>query len=127
MARRKSKILTEAEAEIMQILWQKGKASVQEICNELPSQQAYTTVATMLRVLESKKYVSHIVDGRTYIYSPLREKEKEQNNVLKYITQRFFEGSVKSLLVHLVQGDNLSKEQLQELRSIIASKEEETE
>ena len=127
MARRKSKILTEAEAEIMQILWQKEKASVQEICNELPSQQAYTTVATMLRVLESKKYVSHIVDGRTYIYSPLREKEKEQNNVLKYITQRFFEGSVKSLLVHLVQGDNLSKEQLQELRSIIASKEEETE
>ena len=126
MARRKSKILTEAEVEIMQILWQKGKASVQEICNELTSQQAYTTVATMLRVLESKKYVSHVVDGRTYIYSPLREKEKEQNNVLKYITQRFFEGSVKSLLVHLVQGDNLSKEQLQELQSIIASKEEET-
>ncbi|BBM83825.1 BlaI/MecI/CopY family transcriptional regulator [Candidatus Uabimicrobium amorphum] len=125
MARRKSKILTEVEAEIMQILWKKGQASVQEICNELASKQAYTTVATMLRVLESKKYVSHVVDGRTYIYSPLREKEKEQNNVLKYITQRFFEGSVKSLLVHLVQGDNLSKEQLQELRDIINSKEEE--
>ncbi|WP_372370946.1 BlaI/MecI/CopY family transcriptional regulator [Candidatus Uabimicrobium sp. HlEnr_7] len=127
MARRKSKILTEVETEIMQILWEKKRASVQEICEALQSKQAYTTIATMLRVLENKKYVSYIVDGRTYIYSPLREKKKEQSNVLKYITQRFFEGSAKSLLLHLVQGDNLSKEQLKELRDLIDSKEKESE
>lgn len=117
MPRQKSKILTDTETNIMDILWSKKEASVQEVSEILGS--AYTTVATMLGVLEKKGYIKHRTDKRTYLYSPLREKKDEQQNILQYIKQRFFEGSTKSLFAHLIKADNLNEEQLEELKNII--------
>lgn len=125
MARRKSKILTEAEAELMEILWTRKEASVQDVCGALEGRLAYTTVATMLGILEKKGYLRHRIEGRMYIYSPARLKNDERSNVLRHIIHSFFEGSQKKLFAHLIQGSKLSREQLQELREIIDKVEKE--
>ena len=75
MARRKTNTLTELELELMNVLWRKGRATVQEIRDALAEQRplAYTSISTMMGILEKKGYVNHESVGRSYVYSPLVE------------------------------------------------------
>lgn len=102
----------------------KKEVTVQDVVKALDSKLAYTSVATMLGILEEKKYLAHKTEKRTYIYYPIKDKAQERSNVLKYITQSFFDGSFKSLLAHLAQGNDLTNENLDELKDIIRSAEE---
>ena len=74
----KSATLTEAELRLMDVLWEQGPSSVQQMLDGLPkqSQLAYNSVLTTIRILEKKGYVRHIKDGRAHIYRPLVEREE---------------------------------------------------
>ena len=111
---------------IMQVLWDRGEATVSQVREALaPSRQlAYTTVGTMLTKLEQNGQVTHRSDGRVNIYRPAIAREKVQRSMLADLTKRLFSGSVPELVCHLLDGCEVTREELDELRELIHEKEE---
>lgn len=118
--------LAELQMAIMQVLWDRGEATVSQVREALaPSRQlAYTTVGTMLTKLEQNGQVTHRSDGRVNIYRPAIAREKVQRSMLADLTQRLFSGSVPDLVCHLLDGCDVTREELDELRELIHEKEE---
>ncbi len=81
MARSQSATLTEAELRIMNVLWQKGSATVHEVMDGLPAEPvlAYNSVLTIIRILEKKGYLKHVKDGRAHIFVPQVDREESQS------------------------------------------------
>lgn len=100
MARRRSQILTVRELEVMNALWRLGKGTINEIREEMggTSVEAYTTIATMLKFLESKDIVLHEQKGRSFFYIPKISKESEQCRTLIYILEGYFDGNVQKMI-----------------------------
>ena len=91
--------LTRAELEIMQVIWKKGKVLVHDILEEMPEPRpAYNTVSTIVRILESKGFVSHKAYGRTYEYFPLVAKEEYTGTYMRTVLDNFFDGSVSRMV-----------------------------
>src|SRR4029434_6365327 len=94
MARRKSPTLTEVELELMDVLWARGSATVSEIVETLPDERlAYSSVLTMMRILEQKGYVTHEKEGRAFVYRPLVDRQQAQQSVIGYLLKRFLHNS----------------------------------
>ncbi|MCA9150825.1 MAG: BlaI/MecI/CopY family transcriptional regulator [Planctomycetales bacterium] len=113
--------LAKSELEVAQIVWQLGKATVREVLAQLPTDRGldFKTVQTYLRRLESKGYLTSLLDGRTRVY---RTKAKPQNVVRTLIddfVQRVFQGETLPLVQSLIQDRNLSTEDLQRLRDLL--------
>lgn len=121
MARKKSDQLTDSEQRIMQILWQKGEASVKEITEILSEDKptAYTTVQTMCKILADKDYAEFRKEGRAFIYRPKMTQTEARQGALKSLLNRFFGGSPEVLAQHLMQESDLSLEDLEQLQSKI--------
>lgn len=119
MARKKSPQLTDAERRIMDVLWETGEASVQDITDVLSDehQLAYTTVLTTIRIMVDKGYVDFRKEGRAHIYHPLVSRDQVQNNALGALVKSFFGGSPQRLAQHLVETDNLTLEDIERLRA----------
>lgn len=114
------KELTRAEEEIMQILWKKEKALVREIIDSLPEPKpAYTTVSTIVRILEKKGFVGHTSFGKVHQYYPLVEKKNYSRKIFKGMLHNYFGNSVRQLVSFFSHEKNLSVSDLEELRSII--------
>ena len=93
------KELTKAELQIMQVLWQKENAFVNEILQELEEPRpAYNTVSTVLRVLQNKGFVAYRSFGKNYQYYPLVSKESYTNRFMNRVVDNFFSGSVKAMV-----------------------------
>src|ERR1700753_1405078 len=92
---RKSATLTEAECRLMEVLWQKGPATVQHVLDGLPETEplAYNSVLTTIRILEKKGYVKHIKDGRAHVYTPLLERKEATRSEISRLVNRFFGNS----------------------------------
>lgn len=126
MARKKSSTLTEAELRLMEVLWDKGRATVAEVTEALPPPPlAYNTVLTTMRILEQKGYVSHKEDGRAYVYQPLIERDDAANSAVGNILQRFFGNKSGALALRLVEENRPSDEELSRLKRLIEQYEEE--
>ena len=126
MARKKSSTLTEAELRLMEVLWDKGRATVAEVTEALPPPPlAYNTVLTTMRILEQKGYVKHEEDGRAYVYQPLVERHEAANSAVGNILQRFFGNKSGALALRLVEENRPSDEELQRLKRLIEQYEEE--
>ena len=127
MARKTSQALTEGEQRIMRILWSKGSLSVRDVCDILNKDHkvAYTTVQTVLTVLERKKYVSSKKDGRAYIYSSLVSKREAQAEALKSLVQQFFNGSEEALAQHLISESDIDLVALDDLNEMTEDKDDE--
>ncbi|VAW25207.1 Transcriptional regulator, MecI family, partial [hydrothermal vent metagenome] len=98
-----SKQLTKVEEQLMQVLWELNEASVQEIINKLPNPKpAYNTVSTIIRILETKNFVSHKPKGRGYIYFPLIQKNDYSNQSLHKLVDSYFGGSFKNMVSFFV-------------------------
>ena len=111
------KQLTKAEEQLMQILWELKEASVKEIIDHLPQPKpAYNTVSTIIRILETKGFVSHKPKGRGYIYFPLIEKATYTKQHLHQLVEGYFGGSFKSLVSFFVKENNID---ITELESIL--------
>lgn len=108
------------ELQIMNVVWDKGKATVHDVKNALSRRKpAYSTILTMMRKLEAKGYLEHEVDGRTYVYRPLISQQAVRQGVLGDLVERLFEGSTSLLLTSLVEQNRISENELCEIRKLI--------
>ena len=115
--RPKSSTLTEQELEIMKIVWERDSTTVRDVYEVLLERRkvAYTTVMTMMKILEQKKYLKKTQTERAYVYRPAQPKGKVIGDMVRDFVNRVFNGSAEPLLVHLVEEHNLSKEDLEEI------------
>jgi BlaI family penicillinase repressor len=108
------------ELQIMNVVWDRGKATVHDVKNALSRRKpAYSTILTMMRKLEAKGYLEHEVDGRTYVYRPLISQQAVRQGVLGDLVERLFEGSTSLLLTSLVEQNRISKNELRQIRKLI--------
>ena len=110
---------TERELDVMEVLWQRGPSTVAEVRAALEDELAYTTVLTMLRVLEGKGYVDHEEEGRAHRYYPLVEQDHAGASALRRVLDRLFRGSSELLLTQLVADQGLSSKEVRRLRAIL--------
>jgi len=124
MIKPRKNLPTGQELAIMKVLWQREKATVREVYEELRKQRplAYTTVLTMMGILEHKGYVKKTAGARAYIYSPTRPQEQVVGGLVKDFVGRVFDGSAQPLLVHLIETGDLSMQELQDLRRLLREK-----
>ena len=116
MAKKELKELTHAELEVMQILWEKKKALVREVLDEMPEPKpAYNTVSTVIRVLEKKGFVSHKAFGTTYQYFPLVRKREYTKGYMDTVMTNFFGGSIHQMLSFLNDTKSVSISELEEI------------
>ncbi len=114
--------LTNREADVMQVLWDKGPSLVAEVRAHLDDPLAYTTVLTVLRILESKGYVGHAEEGRGHRYFASVEQQTARKSALRHLTDKLFQGSSELLMTHLVTEQRLSPEQIRRLRRLLAAR-----
>ena len=121
MARKKSPYLTDAELRLMDVLWDKGEATVSDVADALPKNPAlaYSTVLTTLRILENKGYLVHSKQGRAFAYKPAVERDAARNNAIRHLLRRFFDGSAELLLLNLLESTEVSATELARLRKRI--------
>lgn len=125
MARRRSSTLTEAELRLMEVLWQKGEATVADVTAALPPPPiAYNSVLTTMRILERKGYVAHEEAGRAFVYRPLVEREEAAGHAVGQILSKFFDNSAGTLALRLIETERPSDVELQRLRALIEQYEE---
>ena len=127
MSRKRTLELGRLELQLMKVIWEKGKATAREVKNALQYERdlAYTTVATMLRKLEEKGFLTHTVDERTFVYKPLIQQEEVSQNVLGDLLERFFDGSRELLVNALIQQKGISAEELERLKALIDERQRE--
>jgi BlaI family penicillinase repressor len=120
----KKAVLTEQELEIMKIIWKKGASTVRDVYEDLLSQRkiAYTTVMTMMGILEQKGYLKKSADDRAYVYTPTRPQSEVVGNMVQDFVKRVFNGSAKPLLVHLIEEKKISPEELDEISKVLKGK-----
>ena len=115
---------TERELEALKVLWEQGEATVREICdrmNEAGEQLAYTTVLSLLQVMEQKGLVGHRRQGKAYVYLPQIEKEATLRQLASGFLERVFDGALDEYLVHALGTRKVSKSELEQLEEMIAS------
>jgi predicted transcriptional regulator len=122
LARKKSFHLTEGELPLMQVLWEKGRATVGDVVASLPAdpQLAYSTVLTTLRILEAKGYLRHTKEGRAYVYEPIVVQEEATSKALDYLVNRFFGGSCVMLVQNLLKKETIGRAELRRIKKMIA-------
>lgn len=125
MARKKSPGLTDAELRLMEVVWDKGSATVSDVVEALPDRVnlAYSTVLTTLRILEQKGYLKHRKEGRAFIYQPVVGRDQAREKAVTHLVRRFFEGSPGLLMLNLVEGRKIGRDELEELKRRIAEDE----
>ena len=122
MARRPSVPLTDAEARLMAVLWKKQSATVAEVVAGVGAEHsvAYSTVQTLLRILESKGYVAHEKVGRAFLYQPLVDARQARVRALRHLAARLFEGSPSLLVLNVLQDERIDSVELERLKKLIA-------
>lgn len=123
MARKKSLQLTEAEQRLMEVLWEKGSATVGEVVEALPKKidLAYNTVLTTLRILEDKGYVRHSKpkDERKFVFTPVVSREQASHSALRHLLHRFFGNSAEALVLNLLEDEKLSEGERKRIRELL--------
>ena len=116
------KLLTETELELMTIVWRLGEGSVNDVIKNLPEhrQLAYTSVSTILRILEKKNVLTSRKNGKSHIYTPALSKSDYEHRSLGHLLSNVFSGVPTSLVRTLVDSDELSPEDLTEIKKIIS-------
>jgi BlaI family transcriptional regulator, penicillinase repressor len=114
--------LTRAEEKIMQVLWKTGKGFIKDIIeglNENPA-PAYTTISTLVRILEQKGFVAHHAHGKSHEYYPLVSKPEYRKHSFGDLVRDYFDSNPASILSFLVQEEKLSEKDIAEIKTIIA-------
>lgn len=121
MPRKQSATLTEAELRLMNVLWQHGPGTVQQVLDWLPGQPAlaYNTVLTTIRILERKGYVGHAKDGRAHVYEPLVERKAATRLEIRNLVSRFFRNSHDALVLNILEDDEIEGDEVRRLRRML--------
>lgn len=110
------------ELAVMAVLWKTGGATVSEVREALDEELAYTSVLSALQTLEDKGYVRHEAEGRAYRYFATVEAEVAGGSALKRIRDAIFQGSAERMVAQLLSDRDLSREELQRLRALLATR-----
>jgi len=121
MPRHPSDSFTEREAQIMEILWQQGAATADQIRQKLPDDPHDSTVRTLLRILETKGYIRHAARGKAYVYRPAIRKASAERKAVLGVIKRFFGGSAEALVLRLIEDEHVTPEQLEHLKKKAAA------
>jgi predicted transcriptional regulator len=121
MPRSRSPTLTDAETRVMSVLWEKHTATVADVLAALKRKKAvtYSTVQTILRILEAKGYVAHQKVERAFIYHPLVDQRQARRRALRHLVSRLFNGSPSLLVLNVLEDDQIGAEELNRLRKLI--------
>ena len=122
MRKKKSRhLLTEVELEFMSELWTLKEGSVREVLARLPDERnlAYTSGATILRILEEKGFVESRKEGKVLIYTPLLAKDQYQTRSLQNLSRTLFDDTPATLVARLVDDDGLTEADLEEIRALV--------
>lgn len=118
--------ISEAEWEVLKVLWQKAPQTANEIISSMPAQTNWKpkTVRTLLDRLTKKEVIDVHRDQRIYTFYPLFSQNECQRAKTESFVKRFYDGTLKSMLVQFIQDDKLSDDDIKELRSILDNKQE---
>lgn len=113
--------LGKLELQIMNVVWEKGKATVHDVKEALGKgrKPAYSTILTMMRKIEAKGYLEHEVDNRSFIYRPTISRRDVRHSVLGDILDRLFEGSPSLLMNCLVEQKDINETELRQIKKLI--------
>lgn len=122
--RKKGFLLTEVELEFMNELWAIGEGSVRDVLDRLPPERdlAYTSAATIMRILEDKGFVTSRKEAKSLIYAPLIAKDAYQMRSLKNLSRTLFDDTPATLVARLVKDDGLTEDDLEDIRALIDRK-----
>ena len=117
-------VLTAQELEIMKIIWRSGASTVRGVYEDLLERRriAYTTVMTMMNILEQKGYLKKTQKDRAYVYQATRPQKQVIRGMVREFVDRVFNGSAEPLLLHLVEDRRLSESDLDEIRRLLREK-----
>ena len=131
MPRSRSANLTEAELRLMEIVWDRGSATVSEVAEALPQHLdlAYNTVLTTMRILEDKGYLTHIKskEGRAFVYSAAVGREEASRNAVRHLISKFFRNSPELLVLNVLRDEDLSETELEGIRHLLKEESNERE
>jgi predicted transcriptional regulator len=123
--RPKSDTLTGQELEIMKVIWPRGQATIREVYDELRAHRtiAYTSVQTMMNVLETKGHLKREPGEKANVYSPVRPQQAVVKSMVREFVNRVFDGSARPLLVHLLKEKGLTERERRELQKLLDKEE----
>ena len=123
--RPKSDTLTGQELEIMKVIWPRGQATIREVYDELRAHRtiAYTSVQTMMNVLETKGHLKREPGEKANVYSPVRPHQAVVKSMVREFVNRVFDGSARPLLVHLLKEKGLTERERRELQKLLDKEE----
>jgi len=126
VSRKKSAHLTDAELRLMDVIWEKGSATVSDVAEALPNNPAlaYSTVLTIMRILENKGYVRHTKEGRAFVYHPVVERGEASRKAVRNLMKRFFQDSPELLILNVLEDEQLDEGELGRLKRLIAGEAE---
>jgi BlaI family transcriptional regulator, penicillinase repressor len=121
LARSKSATLTEAELRIMNVLWDRGSATVHEVLEALPAKPAlaYNSVLTIVRILEKKGYAKHVKDQRAHVYLPQVDRKDATRFEVRHLVSRFFGNSREQLVLNVLEESGVDAEELDRVRQLL--------
>jgi len=125
MSKNKVQRLGDLQLRIMKVLWARGEATVAEVLDNLDDDDAslaYTTIATMLRKMETRGLVTHRIEGRPFIYKAKVAAEEVSRGLADHLVDRLFEGSLLEAVQHLLTTREVSRAELRELERLIAER-----
>jgi predicted transcriptional regulator len=105
----------------MEILWDRGTATVSDVVDALPEQQAlaYSTVLTTLRILEQKGYIEHEKQGRAFVYRPIVDRDQAGRSAVRYVLSRFFDNSPEQLLLNVLEHEEIDPAEMERLKKLV--------
>ena len=126
MPKHPAPLLTDAELQLMLILWNLGEGSVKDILAELPESRdmAYTTASTIVRIMEKKGFVDSRKEGRGHVYRPVLDKQEYEARTLGHVVNTLFGNTPASLVARLISDRKLSQEDMAEIRRLLDAQED---
>jgi BlaI family transcriptional regulator, penicillinase repressor len=121
MARTRSPALTDAEARVMAVLWQRDTATVGDVVAALKKKRpvTYSTVQTMLRILEAKGYVTHDKVERAFVYRPVIDQRQARQRALRHLVSRLFDGSPSLLVLNVLEDEKIDPAERERLKKLV--------
>jgi BlaI family penicillinase repressor len=122
MARQPSPALTDAEAQVMAVIWRLKRASVGDVVAAINERRAvtYSTVQTILRILETKGYVTHDKVARAFVYRAVVDERQARRRALRHLVSRLFEGSPSLLVLNVLEDEDIAPAERERLKKLIA-------
>src|SRR5277367_4531646 len=123
MPRKKPTMLTTAEHRIMEVIWARGAATVADVVEALDGKDAYTTILTLIRILKAKGYLSSRKEGRAHVFTPAVDRSTVARKAAHQLLSRFFAGSASELVLTFLRDEELTPEELDQIKEKILNSE----